>query len=93
MPKTKRVIYYVRFEWGMHNRMTKDIGPFNDYLQLTYNTLFADQDSNTLLAVFMDEGYWVLSDSLIEKFQLDKVPNETFENKFADVVIWAVAEE
>jgi hypothetical protein len=73
------VKYFLRFEYGYEERMSKDFGPFNDFLQLTYKEL-RDSDGTCLATYY--EGFWYAAH-----------PNLGDTNTpWSDIVIWARCE-
>lgn len=69
--------YWLRMERGAEDRMGDPVGPFSDYLQLTYDEL-TTLDGRTL-ALFGQDGFWHLNDPALGDIDAE----------WSDVVIWA----
>lgn len=70
--------YYFRLECGREDRMSEPIGPFDDFLQLTYTDLRVGPDGKEV-AHFGRDGDWHLKDKEFGD------PGE----RWSDIVIWA----
>jgi len=66
--------YYVRGENVATSTMSEDLGPFSDYMQITYGELRSGPDGDTIIASRNKDGLWELPEA---------------EGLFSDLVMWA----
>jgi hypothetical protein len=71
--------FYVQFECGAEERWSEKIGPFPDFLQITYDLLRCEGDTFDIVAYFGRDGDW----------HIDEHYSGGDEDPYSDIIIWA----
>jgi hypothetical protein len=74
----KNIAYYVRPECPREDRVGKELGPFPDFLQLTYEDLRIGPDGDVIAQYNLNTGHWCFRENFRDN-------NE----EWSDIVIYA----